>query len=283
MQITYENSGGETLALRQRRPYFLTGVDGTGQIRQNILTFKAPNQDGAFFISGTMDTRNITLEGTIVAGSADEAATLRQRLLRIFSPKKAGVLTFRGKRIPCNVEEVVFAQRSSARTSSFFISLLCPSPFFEAIDELRVELAAWTAKFSFALEIPETGMEFGAREPSQIIFVDNDGDVPCGCSIQFRALGSVVNPELMNVDTGEVMRILRTMTPGEQITVDTHFAAKRVRSVMGGVEANAFPDVDTSSTFLQLGVGRNTLRYSAAESMDMLEVTIFFRPQYLGV
>ena len=185
-----------------------------------ILTFKAPNQDGAFYISGTLDMRNITLEGTIVAGSADEAVALRQRLLCIFSPKKAGVLTYRGKRIPCTVEEVAFAQRSSARTPSFFISLLCPSPFFEDIDELRMELAAWTAKFRFALEIPETGMEFGAREPSQIIFVDNDGDVPCGCSIQFRALGSVTNPELMNVDTGEVMRILRTMTPGQQITVD---------------------------------------------------------------
>lgn len=283
MEITYTNDGGEGITIRQQKPYFLTRVDGTGSIRHSINTFKAPSQDGAFFISGTLDMRNITLEGTIVAKNIDDAAALRQRLLRIFSPKKAGVFSYRSKRIPCRVEEVVFAQSSSARTPSFFISLLCPSPYFEDMDELRVELAAWTAKFSFALEIPKTGMEFGVREPSQIIFVDNDGDVACGCSIQFRALGSVTNPELMNLDTGEVMRILRTMVAGEQITVDTHFAAKRVRSVTGSNVENAFPDVDTSSTFLQLSVGRNTLRYSAEGNMDMLEVTIFFRPQYLGV
>ena len=43
------------------------------------------------------------------------------------------------------------------------------------------------------------------RQPSQIITVDNIGDVPCGCQIVFKALGTVANPELMNVDTGEVL------------------------------------------------------------------------------
>jgi hypothetical protein len=284
MEIVYTNDGGESITLSPSRPYFLTRVDGTGAIKQTINTFKAPNQDGAFFISGTLDMRNVTLEGAILARTIDEAYLARQALLRVFSPKMAGTLVYRGKQIPCNVEEVGFSVSNGERSPSFLISLLCPSPFFEEIEALRVELAAWTPTFSFELEIPESGIEFGVREPSQIITVDNEGDVPCGCTVVFKALmATVQNPELMNVDTGEVIRINRTLAAGEEIRVDTYFAAKRVTSVLVGAETNAFSDLDTDSTFLQLAVGRNTLRYSAATNMDLLEVTIHYRPQYLGV
>jgi len=181
------------------------------------------------------------------------------------------------------VEEADFVISSKERIPSFFISLLCPSPFFEALDELRVELASWVSKFSFELEIPFSGIEFGLRQPSQIIEVDNFGDVPCGCTISFVALGTLTNPELMNVDTGEVFRLLKTMTAGEELRVDTHFANKRVTRIIGGAETNAFSYMDTSSVFIQLMPGRNTLRYDAATNMELLEVSLYYRPLYLGV
>ena len=49
----------------------------------------------------------------------------------------------------------------------------------------------WTPLFHFALELPG-GIEFGTRQPSQIMTVDNIGDVSCGCLIVFKALGTVV-------------------------------------------------------------------------------------------
>ena len=172
---------------------------------------------------------------------------------------------------------------SRERSPKFFVSLLCPSPFFETLEEVREELAMWTPLFHFELEIPEGGMEFGARQPSQIITVDNIGDVPCGCQIVFKTLGTVTNPELMNVDTGDLMRVNTTMAAGEELRVYTHFAGKRVVRVTGQTESNAFSQMDTDSTFLQLDTGRNTLRYSAATNMDLLEVSIYYRPLFLGV
>ena len=53
--------------------------------------------------------------------------------------------------------------------------------------------------------------------------------------------------------------------------------------VTGQTESNAFSQMDTDSTFLQLDTGRNTLRYSAATNMDLLEVSIYYRPLFLGV
>jgi hypothetical protein len=95
------------------------------------------------------------------------------------------------------------------------------------------------------------------RQPSQIITVDNIGDVSCGCQIVFRALGTVTNPELLNMDTGEYIKLLTTMSAGDEIQVYTHFAGKRVLSVDGSTITNAFSLLDTDSTFFQLQLVSN--------------------------
>lgn len=283
MELTYTNAGGESITLKQSRPYFLTKIDGTGNVRQTVNTFKAPKQDGAFYISSTLDMRNITLEGTIIANTPDETYTRRQRFLQIFSPKLRGTLLYRGRQIACVVEEAGFTVSTRQRIPNFFVSLLCPSPFFEMPDEVRQELASWIPLFEFALEIPQNGIELGMRQPNQIITVDNIGDVSCGCEIVFRALGTVTNPELLNMDTGEYIRLLTTMSAGDELQVYTHFAGKRVLSVNGSTVTNAFSLLDTGSVFFQLAKGINTLRYDASVNMELLEVSIFYRPQFLGV
>jgi hypothetical protein len=283
VELTYINSNGESITLKQSRPYFLTKIDGTGNIRQTVNTFKAPDQDGAFYISSTLDMRNITLEGTVVADSLDEAYVRRQRFLKIFTPKMRGTLLYRGRQIACVVEEAGFTVSTRQRIPNFFVSLLCPSPFFETLDEVREELTSWIPLFEFELEIPVSGMEFGMRQPNQIITVENIGDVSCGCEIVFRALGTVTNPELLNIDTGEYIRLLTTMSAGDELRVYTHFAGKRVVQVVGSTVTNAFSLLDTNSTFFQLAAGTNTLRYDASVNMELLEVSIYFRPQFLGV
>jgi len=283
MELTYINTSGERLVLRQARPFFLTRIDGVGRTRQTINTFRAPEQDGAFYISSTLDMRNITLEGTVSASTPDKAYEHRKRFLRIFTPKMQGTLIYRGRQITCVVEEAGFTSSTRERAPNFFVSLLCPSPFFETLEEVRAELAMWTPLFRFPLEIPEGGMEFGSRQPSQIITVDNIGDVACGCVIIFRALGTVEAPELLNMDTGEYVRLNVTMSAGEEIRVYTHFAGKRVARVIGQTESNAFSELDIGSTFLQLEAGRNLLRYDADVNMDLLEVSVYYRPRFLGV
>jgi len=289
LEVTYVNQEGGSVTLKQWKPIFLTRLDGVGRIRQTINTFRAPEQDGAFFISSSVDMRNITIEGQIVADSVDASFDHRRHLLRVFTPKQRGTLIYRDRQISCIVEEAGFSQgnrtpqNNIARAPAFFISLLCPSPFFEELNTIREELASWQGNFIFPLEIVPPGIELGIRQPSQLIDIENIGDVPCGCEIVFRATGTLTNPELMNMDTGEFVRISATMTAGEEYRIFTHFAGKRVIHVVAGAETNAFPLLDVGSTFLQLSVGNNLLRYDAATFMDLLEVSIFYRPQYLGV
>ena len=92
MEVTYINANGERLTLRQARPFFLTRAEGLGRTRQTISTFKAPEQDGVFFIASTLDMRNITLEGTLVARNLEDAYSQRARFLRVLLPKNQGML-----------------------------------------------------------------------------------------------------------------------------------------------------------------------------------------------
>ena len=283
MELTYINSNGDKVLLRQLKPFFLSKIDGAGRIRQSINTFHAPEQDGAFYISSSLDMRNITIEGRILAENIDESYDYRRQLLRIFTPKLRGTLIYRNRQIACIVEEGGFSVSNLSRAPAFFISLLCPAPFFETLEEIRAELAYWLGNFVFPLEIVPPGLELGIRQPSQIITIDNEGDVPSGCEIIFSALGSVTNPELLNIDTGEFIRINTTMVAGQEIHVFTHFAGKQIISIIGTTETNIFSLLDMGSTFLQLTAGINTLRYGAGSNIDLLEVSILYRPQFLGV
>jgi hypothetical protein len=283
MEVRYENETGASITIRQLTPIFLRRLDGVGRIRNSINTFKAPEQDGAFYISSSLDMRNITIEGQIISPSVEGSFDYRRHLLRIFTPKQRGTLIYRNRQISCIVEEAGVSQGNIARAPAFFISLLCPSPFFEELNTIREELASWQGNFTFPLEIVPPGIELGIRQPSQFVDIENIGDAPCGCEIVFRATGTLTNPELMNMDTGEFIRINAEMTSGEEYRIFTHFAAKRVIKVVAGVEENVFPLLDVGSTFLQLSVGNNLLRYDAETNMDLLEVSIFYRPLYLGV
>lgn len=283
LEVIYTNQDGASVILKQVKPFFITRLDGVGYVRQTINTFHAPEQDGEFYISSTVDMRNITLEGNIIAPSLEDTFAFRKQMLNIFTPKQRGTLVYRSRKISCIVEEAGFSASNVSRAPAFFISLLCPSPFFETIDEIRAELASWQENFLFPLEIVPPGIELGIRQPSQIITIENIGDVASGCEVVFKALGTVTNPELRNMDTGEYIKINATMQNGDEYHIFTHFAGKRVTKVVGNTETNAFSLLDVGSSFIQLTAGRNTLRYDADENMDLLEVSIYYRPQFLGV
>jgi hypothetical protein len=73
------------------------------------------------------------------------------------------------------------------------------------------------------------------------------------------------------------------MAAGDEIHVYTHFAGKRVTSISGGTTTNAFSLLDVGSTFLQLSVGENLLRYDAENGLASLEVTLFYFEGFAGI
>lgn len=287
-KLIYKNERGESLNFGEDAPFLITSIDGLGSPKNSITRSKSPFQDGVTISHSTLDERELILEGVIIANNSTEIQRCRRKLISVFNPKFAGELTIErageAKNIECVPELAPFFPSNMQEGYQLFsIQLLCPDPFFKDTVETKEDVAIWQPSFEFPLEILEGGIEMGYREPSLIVNIFNKGDVPCGMKIHFKALATVVNPSLFNINTREYFKINKTMERGEIITVTTHFQSKRVILNKNGVKVNAFNWIDLNSTFLQLDTGDNLFRYDTDDGVDNLEVSIYYSPMFLGV
>lgn len=134
------------------------------------------------------------------------------------------------------------------------------------------------------LKIGGHGIIMGLRSPFAIATITNTGTLPCGFIITFQASGTVENPKIIDINTQEYIRLSHTMQAGEVIRINTLDNNKTVRQIIGEDSINAFNFLDfANSTFLQLAVGINYLRYDADSGLDNLSVEFKFDPRYLEV
>lgn len=280
IRLIYENEKGQSIEFSVWSPFFLQDFDGLDGLKNNIYTVKGMEQDGATYVSSNLEMRNIVIQGII----NNNANYNKPRMISILNPKLKGKLTAidgeTTKYINCKIEKA--PSISNDKKPKFIMSLLCPNPFFYDI-EVKTDIALWKGDFEFPLEIIEQGILLGHREPSLIVNVINDSDLKCPLRVEFKALATLTNPSILNVNTQEFIKINKSMVAGEVISVNTAFGAKKVESILNGITTNAFNYIDFNSTFLQLDIGDNLFRYNADTGIDNLEVSIYYQPQYLGV
>ena len=101
--------------------------------------------------------------------------------------------------------------------------------------------------------------------------------------IEFSCNTTVVNPSLLHVGTQEFVKINKTITPGETITVSTMSGNKYVRGYHDGQTENYFKYWDWDSTWLQMYRGVNVLKYNADSGVEGLAVSVSFTPKLLEV
>lgn len=254
----------------------------------NLYFSKGAQQDGAVYLGSTLDVRDITLEFVILADSEEELISHRKKINRTINPKLGGGrLVYQDNLKVCESTCIlnkmpVFVDLNSVACTGL-ISITSAKSFWEDTEESKEEIALWRGDFEFPLDLTSSGGEMGHREPSLIVNVNNSGDVEGGMRIEFKALATVVNPSILNLNTQEYIKINKTMQAGEIITVSTYFGGKKMESALNGAVANAFNSIDLGSTFLQLAIGDNLFRYNADANLDNLEVSIYHTPQYLGV
>lgn len=281
-QLTYINAKGESIQIGYFHPYYLIDFDGgIGIPKIKIYTSKGSDQDGAAYTGSTMDIRNIVISFYITKDYINN----RNKLYKIFVPKSKGTLIFEQgsikRKIECLVENIDINDTKNEK--DVLVSLLCPSPYFEDIDKIRNDIAAWLPMFEFPLEIAAGGIEVGQRQPSLVVNVINNGNVTLGMVIVFKALGSVTNPSIFDVYKQLELKINTIMQAGDVISVSTIYGKKKIELNRGGVITNLINNMDDASVFLQLQPGDNLIRYNADENIDNLEVSIYYTPAYLGV
>lgn len=285
-KIIYTNENGISAELGDK-PFLMQKLSGFETSKNIIYTTKGVLQNGQKKTGSCLDMKERTITGTMKADTMDGLEERRRFLEKVFTPSGTGKLHYIcgdfEKFCMADVESIVFGD-IGIRSQPFDIVLLSTNPNWQDLTQSKTEIAQWIGNFHFPLAIPKEGIIMGYHTPSLIVNVKNPGDISCGMHIQFRALATLTNPSLFNVDTREYFKVTKTMQAGEIIDITTEFGNKRVTSTFDGVTSNAMQYIrDTNVTFLQLSPGDNYFRYNADSGLDSLECTITFNAQTLGV
>lgn len=278
-------SNNKVLDINENTPYNLIDIEGIEKSESELNLVSNAQYDGSVVVSKRLKNRPVSITADY-KGSNKEIE--RQKLISFFNPKNTGILIINygdiERAIEYNIEDFNCKLVNINNDLIFKVEFICPNPYMRNILESKVNIALWKGRFHFPLVIPkDIGIIVGLREPSLIVNVNNTGDVECGVIIEFKALGTVSKPSLLNVNTGEYIKINKSMVAGEIIRVNTNIGNKRLIRILNGVETNILNYIDVNSTFLQLDVGDNLFRYDAEENLNNLEVSIYYNPYYLGV
>ncbi|MFR1708167.1 MAG: phage tail family protein [Clostridium sp.] len=278
-------SNNKTLDIAKSTSYKLVNIDGIERANLELNTASNAQFDGSVIIGRRIQNRPISIT---VDYKGENKEIERQKLISFFNPKNKGVLIaeYGGieRAIEYEIEDFNCQLTNIHDDLSFTVDLICHNPYWRNIVESKINIALWKGIFKFPLIITQNiGIVMGLREPSLIVNVLNIGDVESGMIIEFKALGTLKNPSLLNVNTGEFLKINKSMVSGEIIKVNTNVGNKKVIKDLNGIETNILNLIDLDSTFLQLNVGDNLFRYNADENLNNLEISIYYNPYYLGV
>lgn len=290
-RLVYMNERGESLAFSVRSVYRTNiSKDATGisDVRNTILSINSMGQDGDTEIANRIEAREMEIRGVIHERNKKLAREHKRRMARILNPQYKGILYYEygdfRRLINCKIDGEM-TMRYGTLFWEFTIPLEAKNPFWREETKTRNDIATWMGLFEWPEEIPiDEGWEVGYREPSLIKVVINKGDVKTGVQIEFRALGEVTNPMVVNVnELSEFVKLNTTMHSGDVIIVNTAYSEKGVTLIRDGKESDAFRTLDSYSTYIQLEVGDNVFRYSADSNLENLEISFHHDNLYLAV
>lgn len=283
------NSFGTSLSIDQdTRIFVLESVDW-GEVSGSNKTYKFIDQVGSYVTKTTLESRDVSIIGWIVADSENQMKERKTFLNKFVSPLHRLTLKYNGYSIEGIPDSSVSYSKTYKENNDvickFGINLFCPDPMFHPENPALESIADWIPAFEFPLEIPEgEGIMMGERSQSTIVQIDNEGDIPCGFTLRFEAEGTVENPEVIDIDSQSKIRFSYTMSAGDVLEVCTVTNQKGATLIKSGLTTNAFNLLDFEKTsFFQLALGSNYIRYGADSGVDNLSVTIEYNPSYLEV
>lgn len=284
-KIICENSYGYKLEFGYSFPFYLDSYSGIHSYDGNVATIKSAFGVGVSYIGTSINNRAINLVIAFKDGS--DLLTRKQQIYNVFPLKDYGTLYYYEKdiirKINYYVENVNLVRKANFIYAN--INLICPSPYFMDSTETIATLNNWDKLLEFQLEIPDgTGIEFGSKNESTSIEIENNSHIAYGLTITFIANDEVVNPILTNTKTGEIMKLNYTLELGDQVVVTTYNNEKTITHIDSyGNETNITNSLVFGTKFLQAPNGANKYVVSADSGSSNLDISISYYNYYEAV
>lgn len=280
-----ENSGGEILSLTgSEKRWQLFDVGGLDPPKATVNLTNLASMDGSLLNSAKVNTRNLVINLKITG----DIEANRLELYRFFRPKHSCTFYFKNKRRNVKIEGVVESVECPQFTNKEImqVSILCPMPYFQDIEEIIADMSDSSAGFIFPFSIninePIPFSEYVIGKQTSVI---NTSETDVGVLFEVFFFANASKVVIINVGTGEMMQAIYSFLPGDTLKISTETGNKKVTLVRGGVARNLFLALSDDSVFLQLGPGNNTFSYLVDDgtSDQNVTITLRYRELYAGV
>jgi len=279
--LKVKNHNGEILNLSSNPNYIVYKIEGLQPPAVTINSSKNATSDGSTVNSKSVNDRNIVIYTTI-EGDVEKN---RINLYKYFPLKKTVTLYYKNDTRDVYIEGEVeliecdlFAEKQRAQ-----ISLICPQPYFKAIDELISYFNEISALFSFPFSIPESGTEISVITANIRKSIINTGDVDTGLVITLYAIGEVVNPIIYDVFERTHIMLNMTLKASDQVIINTNVGKKSITLIRDGNSSNIMGYMSADSKWFTLSVGDNVFTYGADSGSSNMQLSFRTSLLYGGV
>ena len=279
-----------------------------GVIQASHHEYKYIDQYGVTIVGTSLGTRTISIQGWLIVTKdknmseqqADNLMSERKQILnRFFNPLNYMKMYYKdvvkGFKVSYNIgfycqNTIKYGteyKENNNRIVHYVIDGIAPDPFFKKTIPRHTDASIVTGMFHFPLIMKDNHTDsvvFGNKRKTTIFEVYNNGHVPCGMTITFRARGGgVAFPKIINIDTQEYIQINKVLSDGEVVVINTSKGSRSIRGKLNGVESNYQKYKDIYSKWIILPVGVTNMSYNASDGLDLLEVYIDVDEQYQEV
>lgn len=279
--LSVQNEYGERLELTNNPAYVITSVEGLEPPDATINTTEDAVGDGSVFNSAFIQNRLITIT-LAINYPAEQNRLALFRYCKIKRPCRVwyanDTLDVYADGYVQNYPAVGYFEKKQVVQ----ISILCPNPYFTAVEQSETKFSHVVNNFEFPFSI-ESPVAFSYIVADTTRSVVNHGDAETGALIKILATGAATVPKVTNAATGEYFEVDTTLAAGDVLLIDTRSKMKGVWLISGGVKTNMIGYMTFGSTWFQLIPGDNVFAISAQSGGDALICAFTIDEHFTGV
>lgn len=288
--VSKTGRGEITIAMDPGSEYWLESVDW-GTVKGQHQSYTSINQIGENIISTGLITRPLTITGWVVDEADSPLQTKCNFLNNYISPTEDYLLRFGDYQIPFRPDDSIDWGKEHDKNNDvmrqFLITATCPFPLFSKVVDTVVPFDFSVKKFRFPTDFGQVEkLVFATTEKVYNQVITNPGGFSTGVTIMIRFTGTVVNPKVKDISSGDFIGVNQTFISGERLTISTSVGSKTMtRQKVDGTRESVIKYRDVETSWLQLQAGRNVwaLECDNMDQREAMEVSISFTPLYLEV
>lgn len=284
-QASIENSRGQSLQLTgDEANYQILDIEGLNPPEAQVNLTDIAGMDGAKFNSAKLQTRNVV----ITLRLNGDAEANRIKLYQYFPTKEQVTFYYSNSHRDVFIKGYVNSCEVNpfSQDEQMQVSIICPNPYFKAIDEIIEDISNVTSLFTFPFTINQgEPIPFSNYEIGSVTNIFNSAESETGVIIQINVLSAVNDILIRNTQTGESIELSYEFEEGDLITINTNTGEKSIQLLRGGVTSNLFTALVSGSVFLQLYAGDNPLAYQVDGGLSdqYVYITFSYYSMYRGV